>query len=114
MMRILEFDKISVEEILNRDLQAEEDVSAAVDAVLADVKARGDAALREYTARFDGVGLESLKVSAEEMDAAWKTLDPKFIKTLEMAAENIRLFHEKQVHQDFRLEKDGGIIMGQR
>ncbi len=114
MMRILEFDKISVEEILNRDLQAEEDVSAAVDAVLAEVKANGDAALRAYTARFDGVELENLQVSAEELDAAWESLDPEFIKTLEMAAENIRQFHEKQVHQDFRLEKDDGIVMGQR
>jgi len=114
MMRILEFDKITPEEILNRDLQAEEDVGTAVDAVLAEVKANGDAALRAYTERFDGVKLAELQVSESEMAAAWNALEPEFIKTLEMAAENIRTFHEKQVHQDFQLEKDGGIIMGQR
>jgi len=114
MMRILEFDKITPEEILNRDLQAEEDVGTAVDAVLAEVKANGDAALRAYTERFDGVKLAELQVSEAEMAAAWNVLEPDFIKTLEMAAENIRTFHEKQVHQDFQLKKDGGIIMGQR
>jgi len=114
MMRILEFDKITPEEILNRDLQAEEDVGTAVDAVLAEVKANGDAALRAYTERFDGVKLAELQVSEAEMAAAWNVLEPEFIKTLEMAAENIRTFHEKQVHQDFQLKKDGGIIMGQR
>ena len=114
MIRIYEFDKLSPEEILNRDIQAEEDVSAAVDAVLAEVREKGDAALYAYTERFDGVALTDLQVSEEEIEAAWASLDPDFIKTLEMAAENIRQFHQLQVHQDFRLEKEGGIVMGQR
>ena len=114
MIRIYEFDKLSPEEILNRDIQAEEDVSAAVDAVLAEVRAQGDAALFAYTEKFDGVALTDLQVSEDEIEAAWASLDPDFIKTLEMAAENIRQFHQLQVHQDFRLEKEGGIVMGQR
>ena len=114
MIRIYEFDKLSPDEILNRDIQAEEDVSAAVDTVLAEVRAKGDAALFAYTERFDGVALTDLQVSEDEIEAAWATLDPDFIKTLEMAAENIRQFHQLQVHQDFKLEKDGGIVMGQR
>ena len=114
MIRIYEFDKLSPEEILNRDIQAEEDVSAAVDAVLAEVREKGDAALFAYTERFDGVALTDLQVSEEEIEAAWASLDPDFIKTLEMAAENIRQFHQLQVHRDFRLEKEGGIVMGQR
>ena len=114
MIRIYEFDKLSPEEILNRDIQAEEDVSAAVDAVLAEVRAKGDAALFAYTEKFDGVALTDLQVSEDEIEAAWTSLDPDFIKTLEMAAENIRQFHQLQVHQDFRLEKEGGIVMGQR
>ena len=51
MMRILDFDSLSPEEFLNRDIQAEEDVSAAVDEVIANVRKRGDAALRDYTRR---------------------------------------------------------------
>ena len=114
MIPILDFDKLSPQDILNRDIQAEENVSAAVDAVLAEVKAQGDAALKAYTARFDGVELEDLRVTEEELQAAWEAVDPDFITTLEMAAENIRAFHEKQVHKDFLLTREGGIVMGQR
>ena len=113
MMPILEFEKLSAAEILNRDIREEEDVGAAVDAVLADVKARGDEALRDYTERFDGVRLASLQVSEGELEAAWNSVEPEFIETLRMAAANIRRFHEKQVHEDFRLE-EGGVVMGQR
>lgn len=114
MIPILQFDQLAPEDILNRDIQAEEDVSAVVDAVLAAVKAKGDAALKAYTKQFNGVELEDLQVSEAELDAAWKGLDPEFIKTLEMAAENIRRFHERQVHKDFVLTDKPGILMGQR
>ena len=114
MIRIYDFERLTPQEILNRDIQAEENVSAAVDAVLADVKENGDAALLAYTEKFDGVKLEDLRVSDAEMEAAWNALEPDFLETLRMAAENIRQFHQMQVHQDFQLEKDGGIVMGQR
>ena len=112
MIPILDFDKLSPQDILNRDIQAEENVSAAVDAVLAEVKAKGDAALKAYTKRFDGVELENLQVTEEELQTAWEAVDPDFITTLEMAAANIRAFHEKQVHKDFLLTREGGIVMG--
>ena len=70
MIPILEFDKLAPQDILNRDIQAEENVSAAVDAVLAEVKANGDAALKAYTKQFDGVELEDLRVSEAEIEAA--------------------------------------------
>ena len=114
MIRIYEFDRLSPEEFLNRDIQAEEDVGAAVDAVLANVKANGDAALRDYTQQFVGVLLDNLQVSEAEMETAWGSVEPDFLKTLEMAAENIRRFHEQQVHRDFVLTDKPGIVMGQR
>ena len=114
MIPILEFDKLAPEDILNRDIRAEANVDAAVDAVLADVRAKGDAALKAYTKRFDGVELEDLRVSEAEIESAWNSLDSEFIKTLEMAAENIRHFHEQQVHRDFALTDKPGIVMGQR
>ena len=114
MIPILQFDRLAPEDILNRDIQAEEDVSAAVDAVLAAVKAKGDAALKAYTKQFNGVELEDLQFSEAELDAAWRGLDPEFIRTLELAAENIRRFHEHQVHKDFVLTDRPGILMGQR
>ena len=114
MIRILDWENIRPEEILNRDIRAEEDVSAAVDAVIADVRENGDEALLRYTERFDGVKLTALEVTAAEIDAAWTTLDEDFKTTLQMAADNIRRFHEKQVQNDFVLTDRPGIVMGQR
>ena len=113
-MRILDFDSLSPEDFLNRDIQAAEDVSAAVDAVIADVRQRGDAALRDYTRRFDGAELTDLWVSAEEFGAARKAVDPYFMETLKEAAANIRRFHERQRHNDFVLTDRAGMVMGQR
>ena len=114
MMRILDFDSLSPEEFLNRDIQAEEDVSAAVDGIIREVCRRGDEALRDYTRRFDGAEIQDLWVSAEEFDAARRAVDPYFLETLKEAAENIRRFHERQRHNDFVLTDRSGIVMGQR
>ena len=114
MIPILEFDKLAPEDILNRDIRAEDGVDAAVDAVLAEVRSGGDAALKALTKRFDGAELTQLQVSEAELDDAWASLDPDFLRTLEMAAENIRRFHERQVHRDFVVTDRPGILMGQR
>lgn len=114
MMRIYELETLAPEEILNRDIRAEADVDAAVDAILEDVRLHGDGALRRYTRELDGAELGSLQVSGAELDAAWAALDADFRATLELAAENIRRFHAQQVHRDFCMTDRPGIIMGQR
>jgi len=111
---IYEFDKLKPEEFLNRDIRAEEDVSRAVDEILARVRAEGDAALQDYTKRFDGVELESLEVDWQEQDALWAQVSADFKTTLALAADNIRRFHEQQVHRNFVLTDQPGIVMGQR
>lgn len=114
MIPILTFENLTPEQIINRDIRAEENVNAAVDAVLEAVKAHGDEAVRDYTRRFDGVEMDSFRVSEEEIDAAWNQVDEDFRQTLSMAAENIKHFHQQQVHKDFVLTDQPGIIMGQR
>ncbi len=114
MMKILDFNCLAPEEFLNRDIRAEEDVSAAVDDILREVRTRGDAALRGYTRRFDGAELKDLRVTAAEFAAAREAVDPCFLETLRQAAENIRRFHERQKHNDFLLAGDSGVVMGQR
>ena len=113
MMKILDFNCLAPEEFLNRDIRAEEDVSAAVDDILREVRTRGDAALRDYTRRFDGAELKDLRVTAAEFDAAREAVDPCFLETLRQAAENIRRFHERQKHNDFLLAGGPGVVMGQ-
>jgi len=114
MIPILKLKDLTDEQILNRDIQAEENVSAAVDAVIAKVRQNGDAALLEYTEKFDGVKLENLQVSAAEMEAAMTTLDNRLLATLEQAADNIRAFHQAQVRRDLVLTDKPGIVLGQR
>ena len=114
MIRILDFNALRPQDILNRDIRAEEDVSAAVDAILADVRQNGDAALRRYAEKFNGVKLDRLEVTPEEWDAAVDSVDPDFLETLRQAADNIRAFHEKQVHENFVLTRPDGVLMGQR
>lgn len=114
MIPILTFENLTPEQIINRDIRAEENVNAAVDAVLEAVKAHGDEAVRDYTRRFDGVEMDSFRVSEEEIEAAWNQVDEDFRQTLSMAAENIKHFHQQQVHKDFVLTDQPGIIMGQR
>ena len=58
MIRIFEFDALKPEEILNRDIRAEASVEATVDAIIADVRARGDAALKDYALKFDHAQLD--------------------------------------------------------
>ncbi|MGN0964258.1 MAG: histidinol dehydrogenase [Dysosmobacter sp.] len=114
MIRILDFNALRPQDILNRDIRAEEDVSAAVDAILADVRQNGDAALRRYAEKFNGAALDRLEVTPEEWDAAVDSVDPDFLETLRQAADNIRAFHEKQVHENFVLTRPDGALMGQR
>ena len=71
MIRILNFDSVAPEEILNRDIRAEADVESVVDAIIADVRARGDEALRDYAKKFDRAELGDLLVSQAEIEEAF-------------------------------------------
>lgn len=114
MIPIEQFNALRPEDILRRKAGAEENVDAAVDAILSDVRARGDAALLEYAKKFDGAELGSVELSREEWDAAVARVDAAFLETLRQAAENIRAFHTRQVHKDFVITEHAGIVMGQR
>lgn len=114
MMRILEFDRMSPEEILSRDIRTESGVDGAVESILEDVRLRGDEALREFTRRFDGAKPESLRVTEAELHAALAAVDPVFLETLRQAADNIRRFHQRQIPGDFLLADRPGVVMGQR
>ena len=114
MIRIIPFDTLKPEEILNRDIRAEADVEATVDAIIADVRARGDAALKDYARKFDHAELADLRVSQAEIDEAFAAVEPDFVETLRMAADNIRAFHEQQVHKDILFERAPGVLLGQK
>src|SRR5689334_5664998 len=72
------------------------DAEAGVRAILEAVRARGDAAVREVVERFDGVRLERFELSEAEIAAARAGVSAEFLAAVEVAAENIRAFHEPQ------------------
>lgn len=114
MIRIFEFDSLSPAEILTRDNRADLAVDGAVDAILADVRQNGDAALRRYAAQFDHAELSDLAVSEAERAAALAACEPEFLDTLRRAAEQIRAFHAQQTHRDLVFTPRPGVVLGQR
>ena len=80
--------------------------------IVADVRERGDEALREYTEKLDGVSLESFRVPQEAIDAAVAACDPTIAAALEHAAAQIREFHERQVEQSWFAARADGAIVG--
>ena len=99
------------------DAKQNDAIDAAVAAILADVRARGDAALLDYTARFDRVRAASvarLELPSSEMDAAFTSLAPQERDALEIAAHRIRAFHERQLAPDWSFTESDGTRLGQR
>ncbi|MGN0543290.1 MAG: histidinol dehydrogenase [Acutalibacteraceae bacterium] len=114
MIKIINIDNAEKSEILTRDIKLESGVEETVAAIIKNVKENGDAALREYSLKFDGVCPENLRVTKEEIDAAYNGEDKEFIETLEIAEKNIRAFHENQLRKGFEINKGDGIIAGQK
>ena len=113
MIRTVYRKDISDSEIFDR-IGGAPDVCATVSEIIADVKARGDVALREYALKFDRAELDSLEVSAEEIDAACAEIGEAYIGMLERAAANIRDFHSRQVRQGFVCNSRTGVFAGQK
>lgn len=101
-----------IRRITKRDQAESEDIRKAVEDILADIEQRGDAAVREYTKRFDGVDLDSFLVSPEEIDDAVDIVGPDFMAILEEAAANIRAYHERQVEQTWIDTFRPGVCLG--
>ena len=93
---------------------ADAEVTAAVTSIIEDVRRRGDAALYDYTKRFDGVELQTLRVPPEALEAAYDSLDDGFRETLRTASANIERFHEKQIRRDYVLTDTPGVVLGLR
>ncbi len=80
--------------------------------IIAAVRAEGDTALRRFTAEFDGVSLDDLRVAPEVCVAALESIDPSLRAALEVAADNITSFHRDQVRPDHEWERGGIYVRG--
>ena len=113
MIKIMKYGEVSVEEIFARTTP-KVDVAQIVTDIIEKVKTEGDKALIYYAEKFDGVKLDTLEVSAEEIENAYNSVDKAFIEILEESAKNIREFHAKQVRDGFVIQKENGVIIGQK
>ena len=113
MIRIYRDGELNDSELLKRN-EPKADVSGVVAAILADVREHGDEAVLRYTEKFDGVRLETMLVSPEEIDEALAATEPAFLDTLRLAERNIREYHEKQLRNSFFFTRPGGVVMGQK
>ncbi len=112
MIRLLKCSEVNSREIFARELP-QNTVSDTVAAIIAAVRTEGDAALYRFCAELDGAKLDTLEVSRAELAAARAAVEPEFLAVLETAANNIRVFHEKQLRSGFRIEGDG-TVLGQK
>ena len=91
-------------------IAADDQATAATKAILAEVRARGDAALRDLTERFDRVRVDELRVGADEIKAGLDEITPALREALEAAHDNITDYHRTQLHPDGRYERDGVVV----
>lgn len=105
-----------LEDLLKRSPNNYGTYESTVNEIIENVKNNKDQALFEYTAKFDKYNLtaENIKVTREEIDAAYQELDPELIEVIKKSAENIRAFHNKQLRNSWFDAKPDGTILGMK
>ena len=92
----------------------QKEVQERVESILTAVRERGDAALCEFTERFDGFRPDPVAVPQQQLEQAWKDLPDNLRDALELAHRRISEFHQRQRPQDIRMEGDHGEQLGRR
>ena len=115
MMRLYRYGEVKNSEIFDRqDAELNLQITETVNQIITRVRKEGDSALFEYSAKFDRAELDSLEVSAAEIDAAMQSVSSDMLEILENAAKRIRAFHEKQVRNSFIIAENDGEVLGQK
>ncbi len=116
-MRLKEADKNLIKRILKRSSLRMEEIEDRVREIIQDVFVRGDDAIIEFYREFfgtDALTQEKLRITKEEMDEALNNISPELREALEVMAENIRVFHKKQLPREFWVyELAPGVYVGQ-
>ena len=115
MIRILPAGDPGVERVIKKEYAREDIYEERVREILDNIRARGNEAVLEYTARFDGAELtpDTLQVSPEEIEAAYGRVDEEFVRAIRKARDNIADFHRKQLHNSWFEPSSDGTILGQ-
>lgn len=113
MIKIEKYDKKGGANVFIRRMNADPRVTASVAAIVEDVKERGDEAVREYSLKFDGWAGE-MPVSESEWAEGAAKCDAFLLQVMKEAAQNIADFHRRQIPQGFEVEREKGVILGQK
>ena len=119
-MRIVKLDENTraqaLAKLIGRGASGYGEYEKTVADIIADVRENGDTAVIGYEKKFDRCDLtpETLRVSKEEIEEAYAALDPALIEVMKKAAENIRVYHEKQKRTSWITTRDDGVILGQK
>lgn len=119
-MRIIELNESTKKDLLNSLLKRSPDnygeFEAAVAEIVANVRARGDEAVFAYTEKFDQwkADASNLRVTREELEGAYGEIDGELVQVMRKSAQNIRDFHEKQLHNSWMDLKENGSMLGQK
>ena len=113
MIRILRAGEVKNEEIFARN-EPTSQVEDIVADIIANVREKGDQALKDYTLKFDKADLKDLAVGEEEIAEALSLVEPAFLEVVKEAAMNIRSFHEKQKRTSFIYNERDGVVTGQK
>jgi histidinol dehydrogenase len=121
MIRVIpKSDQVAREELMSRldsrCVAIDSELLTIVSAIIDDVRKRGDDALVEYAARFDGLELEisELRVSSEILEQSAKGVDEKVLSSLREAIQNVRAFHERQHEESWVITRDDNVWLGQK
>ncbi len=111
MIKQYTYGEMNIDEIFSRKEEKNE-IAGVVSEIIAEVRQKGDEALREYSLRFDGTALAELEVSGEEIACA--SVEKEFLNILEEAAAHIRGYHQMQKRTDMMYTPREGVILGQK
>ena len=121
MIRIIRETERKVLDAMLKRLEAravafDPDLMRVVSSIIDDVRARGDEALIDYTARFDRVDLKAtdLGVNEQTLNFSADNVDPRVLAALREAIKNVRTFHEHQLEQSWEISPADGVRLGQR
>ena len=103
-----------VQRLAARSVALDAELMSVVASITDDVRARGDEALFEYTARFDNVVLKQLRIGEDELRRCAAGADESVRRALREAIENVRAFHERQVEKSWTISPRQGVQLGQR
>jgi histidinol dehydrogenase len=116
VIRIVRYTEVGelLSRLAARSVAFDAELLAQVSDVINDVRQRGDTALLDYTRRFDGFELESLRVSEATLRDSAAQVDGEVLAALRLAIRNVRVFHERQVEESWEFSPVEGVRLGQR